>query len=74
MFWPRKHVKLTVHTYHIKRNHQPVLDPQYLSEEVVNVFEADRISNRIDKEKPISLSHILLSHGTKLLLAGGVEH
>lgn len=48
--------------------YSPIFDPEDLSIEVDDVLIALLVSDRIDKKEAISLSHVLLSHGTELLL------
>ncbi len=42
--------------------------------ESVNVFKAGLVCHREDDEEAVSCPHILLPHGTELLLAGCVQH
>jgi hypothetical protein len=48
----------------------PILDPENLCMEILDVLETVRVSNGIHEQETVPLPHVLLPHSTELLLPG----
>ena len=74
MYFLKMSTHIVIYRSNTPRGVLPVFDPEDLCVEVVDVLVALGVGDGVDQHEAVPLTHVLLPHGTELLLPRCVQH